>query len=146
MSEWEVWWQIINFYYTPFGLHRESAERFSEGDILGGSIYMVLATVPGGKGFKRPVEKAAIKTGIIKQVTKVKNVTYLYQKVSAEGKHLKFGITNNPATRYTKKELAGGRLRIIAQGERSKMLHLERNLHETLPLGTEEGQLYYLKK
>ena len=73
-------------------------------------------------------------------------LTYLYQKVSAEGEHLKFGITNNPATRYTQKELAGGRLRILARGARSAMLGLERALHENLPIGPEEGQSFYVEK
>lgn len=72
--------------------------------------------------------------------------TYLYQKVGPAGEHLKFGITANPATRYTAAELNGGRLRIIAQGERSEMLRLERQLHETLPLGPEERQLFYIQK
>jgi hypothetical protein len=68
------------------------------------------------------------------------------KKVSAAGEHLKFGITDNPATRYTAAELNGGRLKIIAQGERSEMLSLERQLHETLPLGPEERQLFYIQK
>jgi len=74
------------------------------------------------------------------------DVTYLYQKVGAQGEHLKFGITDNPATRYTAAELNGGSLRIIGQGERSEMLSLERQLHETLPIGPEERQLFYIQK
>jgi hypothetical protein len=50
------------------------------------------------------------------------DVTYFYQKVGAQGEHLKFGITKNPATRYTQEELAGGRLRIIGQSERSEIV------------------------
>jgi RHS repeat-associated protein len=73
-------------------------------------------------------------------------VTYLYQKVGAQGEHLKFGITVDPATRYTAAELNGGRLRIIAQGENEEMLRLERQLHETLPIGPEEGQIFYIQK
>lgn len=72
-------------------------------------------------------------------------ITYLYQKVSAAGEHLKFGITNNPLTRYTAEELAGGRLRIVAIGLRQNMLALERKLHETLPIGGEEAQRFYIK-
>ena len=72
--------------------------------------------------------------------------TYLYQKVGAAGEHLKFGVTVSPATRYSAADLNGGRLRIIARGERSDMLRLERQLHETLPLGPEELQLYYIQK
>ena len=75
-----------------------------------------------------------------------KGDTYLYQKVGANGEHLKFGITKNPATRYTKEELNGGRLKIIGQGSRKDMLQLERNLHETLPIGPEEGQKVYIQK
>jgi hypothetical protein len=78
--------------------------------------------------------------------TGVQDATYLYQKVGAQGEHLKFGITKNPATRYTQEELAGGRLRIIGQGERSEMLRLERQLHETLPIGPEEAQKFYIQK
>ena len=73
------------------------------------------------------------------------NATYLYQKVSAEGEHLKFGITNNPATRYTPAELNGGALRLVASGPRAKMLALERELHSTLPIGPEERQVFYIR-
>jgi hypothetical protein len=69
--------------------------------------------------------------------------TYLYQKVSAIGTHLKFGVTNDPLTRYSARELGGGRLRILAEGTRNKMLELERKLHSTMPLGPEEGQKFY---
>ena len=72
--------------------------------------------------------------------------SFLYQEVGATGEHLKFGITGNPATRYTAAQLAGGRLRIIAQGAREDMLALERSLHETLPIGPEEGQMFYVQK
>jgi RHS repeat-associated protein len=75
----------------------------------------------------------------------IKGVTFLYQKVGAAGEHLKFGITNNPATRYTAEELAGGKLRILASGLREDMLALERKLHETLPIGPEERQAFYIK-
>jgi RHS repeat-associated protein len=74
------------------------------------------------------------------------DVTYLYQKVGAQGEHLKFGITKNPATRYTQEELAGGKLRIVGQGPREEMLQLERNIHETLPIGPEEAQNFYIQK
>lgn len=75
-----------------------------------------------------------------------KGDTYLYQKVGANGEHLKFGITKNPATRYTEEELNGGRLKILGQGSRKDILQLERNLHETLPIGPEEGQKVYIQK
>lgn len=74
------------------------------------------------------------------------DVTYLYQKLGAECEHLKFGITKNPATRYTQEELAGGRLNIIAEGAKKDMLQLERNLHETLPIEPQEGQKFYIQK
>ncbi len=74
-----------------------------------------------------------------------RGTTFLYQKVGSLGEHLKFGITTNPATRYTAEELAGGRLRILARGLRADMLALERKLHETLPIGAEEGQIFYIQ-
>jgi hypothetical protein len=70
--------------------------------------------------------------------------TYLYEKVGPNGEHLKYGISDNPATRYTQAELRGGRLKILAQGERGEMLQLERSLHENLPIGPEEGQSFYI--
>ena len=72
--------------------------------------------------------------------------TFLYQKLGPNGEHLKYGITKNPATRYTKKQMGGGRLKILSAGEKSEMLRLERSLHETLPVGPEEGQLFYIQK
>jgi len=70
--------------------------------------------------------------------------TYLYEKVGPNGEHLKYGITDHPETRYTAKEMNGGRLKILAEGERGKMLELERSLHETMPIGPEEGQSGYI--
>ncbi|MCU1320814.1 MAG: repeat-associated core domain protein [Acidobacteriaceae bacterium] len=72
--------------------------------------------------------------------------TVLYEKIGANGEHLKYGITNNPATRYSPGQLAGGRLKILARGSRSEMLRLERSLHEALPIGPEEGQGFYVNK
>jgi uncharacterized protein RhaS with RHS repeats len=74
-----------------------------------------------------------------------KNIVYLYQKLSKTGEHLKYGISNNPLTRYTKEELNGGKLKILAKGAKEKMLELERNLHKYLPIGPEEGQSIYIK-
>ena len=74
-----------------------------------------------------------------------RDLTYLYQKIGPNGQHLKFGITRNPLTRYTQAELGGGRLRIVAWGSRQEMLRLERSLHETLPIGAEERQLFYIR-
>jgi hypothetical protein len=70
----------------------------------------------------------------------------LYQKVGPTGEHLKFGITNNPDTRYTSEELSAGSLRIIGQGSRQEMLQLELQLHGTLPIGPEEGQQFYIQQ
>lgn len=72
--------------------------------------------------------------------------TVLYQKLGSAGEHLKYGITKNPATRYTSKEMNGGSLNILARGSKQDMLALERSLHETLPIGPEEGQLFYIQK
>ncbi len=68
----------------------------------------------------------------------------LYQKVGPNGEHLKFGITKNPATRYSAAELGGGSLKIVAQGSRKEMLKLERSVHETLPIGPQERQSHYV--
>jgi RHS repeat-associated protein len=72
------------------------------------------------------------------------NDTFLYQKLSPTGEHLKYGITKNPGTRYTSAELNGGWLNILASGSKQDMLALERSLHETLPIGPEEGQTPYI--
>ena len=80
-----------------------------------------------------------------KSIGKTKDVNTLYQKVDASGKHLKYGITKNPATRYTQKELAGGRLKILAEGPRNERLKLERDLHSNLPIGPGEGQKIYIE-
>jgi RHS repeat-associated protein len=76
----------------------------------------------------------------------VSSPTSLYQKVGPNGEHLKFGVANNPATRYTSEALGGGRLKILATGQRDEMLKLERGLHETLPVGQQEGQKFYIQK
>ena len=70
----------------------------------------------------------------------------LYQKLSAEGEHLKYDITKNPGTRYTSAEMNGGQLNILASGDKADMLALERGLHEWLPIGPEEGQAFYILK
>jgi len=69
---------------------------------------------------------------------------YLYDKLSLEGFHLKYGMTKNIGGRYTSAQMAGGRLKILAKScDKSKILELERNLHKYLPLGPEERQVYY---
>jgi hypothetical protein len=72
--------------------------------------------------------------------------TTLYQKVGPNGEHLKFGVTKNPDRRYSQSQLAGGKIKVVASGERAKMLALERKLHEVLPIGPEERQSFYVKK
>ncbi|WP_218030600.1 Hint domain-containing protein, partial [Sinomonas atrocyanea] len=75
----------------------------------------------------------------------VHNSCSLYQKLGPDGEHLKYGISNNPSTRYTAAQLNGGSLKILATGERRDMLALERDLHSTLPIGPEEGQSIYVQ-
>jgi RHS repeat-associated protein len=94
-------------------------------------------------------EGAAASVGVMLGGVKGKggaDLTYLYQKVGPDGEHLKFGITRDPATRYPQQELGGGRLKILTSGPRQEMLRLERSLHETLPIGPEEGQKFYIQK
>ncbi len=67
-----------------------------------------------------------------------------HQKLDAQGNHCKFGVTINPGTRYTAAKLNGGRLKLVAQGDRQEMLKLERNIHCTLPIGPEERQRGYI--
>jgi hypothetical protein len=98
-----------------------------------------MAVLPGGVGALGRIGKAA------KSADKIAD-TVLYQKLSAADEHLKYGITKNPATRYTAEELNGGRLNILARGSKQDMLALERSLHETLPIGPEEGQTFYIQK
>ncbi|MFO0831448.1 MAG: RHS repeat-associated core domain-containing protein [Phycisphaerales bacterium] len=58
---------------------------------------------------------------------------YLYGRYDAQGNFLKWGVTRNMATRYSKKELAGGTLSKVAEGPRRLMLQQERELVETQP-------------
>lgn len=66
-------------------------------------------------------------------------ITSLYQVVNADGSHGKFGITVNPATRYSARQLDGGTLHVLAEGSRKQMLQTERYMHETIPPGNREG-------
>jgi RHS repeat-associated protein len=108
-----------------------------------------LAGMIGAAGIVKGIKAwKALKTGTqleFQFAKELPDVSYLYQKVGGRGEHLKFGVTENPATRYTKAELKGGKLTVIAHGERSEMLSLERQLHETLPIGREEGQKVYIQ-
>ncbi len=99
-----------------------------------------------GKTAAEDVAKATVE-GTTRDVSK--DLTYLYQKVGPAGEHRKFGIwtpKGSYAARYTKEELAGGRLKILAEGTKEDMLRLERYLHEMLPIGSEEGQKFYIQK
>ncbi len=105
-------------------------------EAAGRGFFIALTMVVGGKVAKIPGGGGKLPVG--------ENITYLYQKVGANGQHLKYGITKNPLTRYTKAQLNGGRLRLLAGGTKSKMLSLERILHKTLPIGIQEGQAFYI--
>jgi RHS repeat-associated protein len=129
---------------TGTGVTVLTTETVVAGGTIGAGAIMMMAP-SGGGGPKSSGNEPAIKSAG-EAPEPGKGLTYLYQKIGAEGQHLKFGITNNPATRYTSEELAGGRLKILAQGPRKEMLQLERNLHETLPIGPEEGQGFYIQK
>jgi hypothetical protein len=99
----------------------------------------------GEIGNLRGLAKSLIANGT-RQVAK-KIDTALYQKVDKDGNHLKYGIAKIPEkNRYTAKQMNGGKLKILARGEKKDMLKLERDLHETLPFGPEEGQKFYIKK
>jgi RHS repeat-associated protein len=106
-------------YAVPQGIATLWAEHSDE-------MFMVLSSIRGGAG--------------------AKSSTSLYQKLGPNGEHLKYGIANNPSTRYTNEELGGGSLKILAEGPRQDMLKLERGLHETLPIGSQEGQKFYIQK
>jgi hypothetical protein len=117
----------------------ERVDRFSSGGIEG----KVEVGVEFGVNLALAVGSAASRIGTAGELASAfwlgtLQRTSLYQKVGAQGEHLKFGVTRDPATRYTKAKLGGGRLKIVAQGQRSEMLKLERKLHETPPIGPEE--------
>ncbi len=57
----------------------------------------------------------------------------MYAKYDAEGNFQKWGITQEPAKRYTNAELAGGRLKRLRKGPRTEMLKRERRLVERFP-------------
>ena len=58
---------------------------------------------------------------------------YIYEKYDKDGNFLKYGVTQDLKRRYTKEELAGGRLHPIGVGPRRKMLEKERDLVERKP-------------
>ena len=57
----------------------------------------------------------------------------LYGKFDANGNFLKWGISKNPQTRYTSKELNGGYVKEYRTGPRDQILDLERKLTERFP-------------
>ncbi len=66
--------------------------------------------------------------------------------MGSAGEHLKYGITEDPTTRYTSKERDEGSLNSLARGPKQGMLAIERSLHETPPIGPEKGHLFYIQK
>ena len=58
---------------------------------------------------------------------------YLYRLETKDGQFLKWGISQNPATRYSKIFLRNKDLEIVQSGARREILQVERNLVETQP-------------
>ena len=58
---------------------------------------------------------------------------FLYARYDAEGNFLKWGVTQDLASRYTRAELNGGYLTEIREGPRSTILQIEHWLVETKP-------------
>lgn len=104
---------------------------------------MVVGTIAVEAAKSLATEGRSAEAGAAKAESRL---TYLYQKLDASGGHLKYGITYSPASRYTSAEMNGGSLKILATGGRGDMLKLERGLHETLPIGPEEKQTFYIQK
>ncbi|MGX9773067.1 hypothetical protein ACWYXN_06065 [Janthinobacterium aestuarii] len=147
-----------------FAKRKLHPEIFGKGFIPGNSTIDGISDLRDGKlvagmigiAAEIPVVKIVGKAkGFVKEIThEVMSIfsaplskdMYLYQKVDAGGKHIKYGTTINPTTRYSAKQLNGGRLKILAQGTSEDMLKLERDLHETLPIGPEEFQKFYIQK
>jgi hypothetical protein len=59
--------------------------------------------------------------------------TTLYGRFDENGHFLKWGISQNPDTRYTKKQMAGGHLEEYMTGSRSEILDWEKYLVERHP-------------
>ena len=57
----------------------------------------------------------------------------LYGRFDADGKFLKWGISQDPNTRYTWKDLDGGEVRSYRSGSRTDILIRERKLVERFP-------------
>jgi RHS repeat-associated protein len=59
----------------------------------------------------------------------------LYALLDKNGKFLKWGVSQDASTRYSKEQLNGGRTIVIGRGARSEMLWIERALTEKYPGG-----------
>jgi hypothetical protein len=57
----------------------------------------------------------------------------LYALIDSNGRFLKWGVSQNPNTRYSKSELNGGRVVVVGSGTRDEMIALERALTESMP-------------
>lgn len=144
-------YEELNAYYCA--RFNPSACTITLGDVidLALTIGSVVPAIRASDMIAASIDRAvvrALERQAAKSVDEVAQVgdTVLYQKLSSTGEHLKYGFTKNPATRYTSKELNGGSLNILARGAKQDMLALERSLHEWLPFGPEEGQLFYIQK
>ena len=118
----------------------------ARGDLVGAGLSLasaipVIGNIAGGakiaKGAVKLVEKTANEIGYLTK--KVHGNTAndakatLYVKVDKDGNLLKWGVTKDSKTRYTKAEIGEGRLIEIETGSRSEMLDKERELVETFP-------------
>jgi RHS repeat-associated protein len=124
-------------FIDPLGLDSSEGGNAS-GNPVEEFAQMMMAAPPPGEGDDS--DKIINKSWT---VSFTNGITYLYQKLDKFGQHLKYGITKNLSTRYTSEELDGGTLKVLASGSRDEMLKLERDLHENLPIGEEEGQSIY---
>lgn len=57
----------------------------------------------------------------------------LYAFVDANGRLLKWGVSQDASSRYSKSELNGGRVIVVGSGTRDEMISLERALTESRP-------------
>ncbi|MBL8761112.1 MAG: RHS repeat-associated core domain-containing protein, partial [Phycisphaerae bacterium] len=69
----------------------------------------------------------------------------LYKKYDKDGNFLKDGVSQDAQKRYTKKKLAGGKVKVIERGPRREMLRKERERVETNP-GPENHEPWAGKK
>src|ERR1700685_1271232 len=57
----------------------------------------------------------------------------LYALVDSNGKFLKWGVSQDASSRYSKNQLNGGRVVVVGSGTRDEMISLERALTESMP-------------